>query len=54
MLQNVIVTAFIVSELLRDNQQRESKLPKTHPPRIGLRFEREKWRFSSVECHTFE
>ena len=35
MLQNARVTAFTVSELLRENEQ-GVKLPPTHTPRLGL------------------
>ena len=36
MLQNVIVTAFTISELLKENQQ-EGKTTHPHPRRSGLR-----------------
>ena len=36
MLQNVRVTAFTVSELLRGNQQGAKLITRTHPPRLGL------------------
>ena len=36
MLQNAKVTAFTVSELLRENQQRGGKIPPS-PPRLGLK-----------------
>ena len=35
MLQNVRVTAFTVSELLRGNQQGAKLITRTHPPRLG-------------------
>ena len=37
MLQNARVTAFIVPELLRENQQRSMKLPHPTQPRLGLK-----------------
>ena len=41
MLHNARVTAFTVSELLRENQQGEGlKLPPPHRPRLGLKRER--------------
>ena len=39
MLRNARVTAFTVSELLSENQQRGLKLPHPppHPPKVGLK-----------------
>ena len=45
MLQNASVTAFTVSELLRENQQEEGEELPPHPPpipRLGLKFESRK------------
>ena len=36
MMQNATITAFIVSELLREKQQGGIKLPSPHTPRLGL------------------
>ena len=38
MLQNARVTAFTISELLRENQQGRKIMPPPHPPRLGLNF----------------
>ena len=39
MLRNARVTAFTISELLSENQQRGLKLPHPppHPPKVGLK-----------------
>ena len=50
-LQNIRVTAFAVSELLRGNKQGEGEKPLTHTPRLGLSLHlRKKKRWCPLKC----